>query len=166
MFPLFSQAKCHVKLSMMDDAFDVQYIGCAEEMDGIAPGLLKEEKSVASVFSRVWDNQKKKWQSVKTELSLPKGFKEEHGRAIIAFPDDDFHSELNKAVRGAGTSRTHYMAHFQFKAFHYYLTKTVTQSYMDHLASLARSNNAQFNTVKCKGTCLDQGFSIYLCSQN
>ncbi|XP_043382843.1 ecto-ADP-ribosyltransferase 5-like isoform X4 [Chelonia mydas] len=53
----------------------------------------------------------------------PSGFKDEHGRAIIAYTDNDFHSELNAAVRGAGTSRAHYMASFHFKAFHYYLTR-------------------------------------------
>ncbi|XP_034615144.1 ecto-ADP-ribosyltransferase 5-like isoform X2 [Trachemys scripta elegans] len=119
------QAKCQVELSMMDDAFDDQYIGCAEKMDGIAPGLLEKEKSMSSVFSRVWESSEGKWQSIKTELSLPKGFKDEHGRAIIAYTDNDFHSELNAAVRGAGTSRAHYMASFQFKAFHYYLTRAL-----------------------------------------
>nr|XP_032648842.1 ecto-ADP-ribosyltransferase 5-like isoform X8 [Chelonoidis abingdonii] len=117
------QAKCQVELSMMDDAFDDQYIGCDEEMDGIAPELLEKEKSMSSVFSRVWENSGKKWELVKKKISLPRGFKDEHGRAIIAYTDNDFHSELNAAVREAGTSRAHYMASFQFKAFHYYLTR-------------------------------------------
>ncbi|XP_044879370.1 ecto-ADP-ribosyltransferase 5-like isoform X1 [Mauremys mutica] len=119
------QAQCQVELSMMDDAFDDQYIGCAEKMDGIAPKLLEEEKSMSSMFSTVWENSGEKWQSIKPELSLPKDFKDEHGRAIVAYTDNDFHSELNKAVRGNGTSRAHYMANFQFKAFHYYLTRAL-----------------------------------------
>ncbi|XP_039362468.1 ecto-ADP-ribosyltransferase 5-like [Mauremys reevesii] len=119
------QAQCQVELSMMDDAFDDQYIGCAEKMDGIAPELLEKEKSMSSVFSTVWENSGGKWQSIKPELSLPKDFKDEHGRAIIAYTDNYFHSELNKAVRGNGTSRAHYMASFQFKAFHYYLTRAL-----------------------------------------
>nr|XP_008170970.1 ecto-ADP-ribosyltransferase 5-like isoform X2 [Chrysemys picta bellii] len=117
------QAKCQVELSMMDDAFDDQYIGCAEEMAGIAPGLLEKEKSMSSVFSRVWENSEQKWELVKKKIPLPTGFKDEHGRAIIAYTDDDFHRELNAAVREAGISRAHYMASFQFKAFHYYLTR-------------------------------------------
>uniref|UniRef100_A0A8C3XTU4 NAD(P)(+)--arginine ADP-ribosyltransferase n=1 Tax=Chelydra serpentina TaxID=8475 RepID=A0A8C3XTU4_CHESE len=118
---------CQVELSMMPDAFDDQYIGCAEETDGIAPELLKEEKSKSSVFSRVWENSEKKWELVKKKISLPTGFKDAHGRAIIAYSDDDFHSELNEAVRENGTSRARYMAHFQFKfkAFHYYLTRAL-----------------------------------------
>nr|XP_005313719.1 ecto-ADP-ribosyltransferase 5-like [Chrysemys picta bellii]XP_042703444.1 ecto-ADP-ribosyltransferase 5-like [Chrysemys picta bellii] len=119
------QAKCQVELSMMDDAFDDQYIECAEEMDGIAPELLKEEKFMPSVFSRVWENSEQKWELVKKKIPLPTGFKDEHGRAIIAYTDNDFHSELNAAVRENGTSRAHYMASFQFKAFHYYLTRAL-----------------------------------------
>ncbi|XP_039361865.1 ecto-ADP-ribosyltransferase 5-like isoform X2 [Mauremys reevesii] len=119
------QAQCQVELSMMDDAFDDQYIGCAERMDGIAPELLEKEKSTSSVFSTVWENSGEKWKLVKKEISLPTGFKDEHGRAIIAYTDNDFHSELNAAVREAGISRAHYMASFQFKAFHYYLTRAL-----------------------------------------
>ncbi|XP_065271686.1 ecto-ADP-ribosyltransferase 5-like [Emys orbicularis] len=119
------QAKCQVELSMMPDAFDDQYIGCAEEMAGIAPELLEKEKSMSSVFSRVWENSEQKWELVKKEISLPTGFEDEHGRAIIAYTDNDFHSELNAAVRENGISRAHYMASFQFKAFHYYLTRAL-----------------------------------------
>ncbi|XP_050796298.1 ecto-ADP-ribosyltransferase 5-like isoform X1 [Gopherus flavomarginatus] len=118
-----TEAKCQEELSMMSDAFDDQYIGCAEEMDGIAPELLEKEKSKSSLFRTVWENAEKEWECVKKEISLPKGFKDEYGRAIVAYTDNDFHSELNAAVRGAGTSRAHYMASFQFKAFHYYLTR-------------------------------------------
>uniref|UniRef100_A0A8C3SFP7 NAD(P)(+)--arginine ADP-ribosyltransferase n=1 Tax=Chelydra serpentina TaxID=8475 RepID=A0A8C3SFP7_CHESE len=116
-----SQTRCRadpqqcVELSMMDDAFDDQYMGCAEEMDEIAPGLLGNETSKSSVFSTVWEKSKLKWERVKKEISL----------AIIAYTDNGFHSQLNAAVREAGTSRAHYMASFQFKAFHYYLTRAL-----------------------------------------
>ncbi|XP_074917965.1 ecto-ADP-ribosyltransferase 5-like [Chelonoidis abingdonii] len=119
------QAKCQVELSMMPDAFDDQYIGCAEEMDEIVSELLEKEKSMSSLFRTVWENAEKEWECVKKEISLPKGFEDEYGRAIVAYTDNDFHSELNAAVRGAGTSRAHYMASFHFKAFHYYLTRAL-----------------------------------------
>ncbi|XP_067395146.1 ecto-ADP-ribosyltransferase 5-like [Emydura macquarii macquarii] len=119
------QAKCQVELSMMPDAFDDQYIGCEVEMDECAPELLMEEMSMSTSLSRVWENSEQTWQSVKTKLSLPSGFKDEHGRAIIAYTDNDFHSELNQAVRENGKSRTDYMDNFQFKAFHYYLTRAL-----------------------------------------
>ncbi|KAG6922053.1 ADP-ribosyltransferase 2b [Chelydra serpentina] len=63
------QAKCQVELSMMDDAFDDQYIGCVKEMDGIAPGLLRNETSKSSVFSSVWEDSKLKWERVKKDFS-------------------------------------------------------------------------------------------------
>uniref|UniRef100_A0A8C0J0A2 NAD(P)(+)--arginine ADP-ribosyltransferase n=1 Tax=Chelonoidis abingdonii TaxID=106734 RepID=A0A8C0J0A2_CHEAB len=113
------------QLSMMPDAFDDQYIGCAEEMDEIVSELLEKEKSMSSLFRTVWENAEKEWECVKKEISLPKGFEDEYGRAIVAYTDNDFHSELNAAVRGAGTSRAHYMASFHFKAFHYYLTRAL-----------------------------------------
>ncbi|XP_074836708.1 ecto-ADP-ribosyltransferase 5-like [Carettochelys insculpta] len=119
------QAKRQVQLDLVLDAFDDQYLRCAEEMDDIAPALLEEEKSKSSRFSQVWKNSEIKWPSVKTGISLPAGFKDEYGIAIIAYTDNDFHSALNKAVRENGKSQARYMARFQFKAFHYYLTRAL-----------------------------------------
>ncbi|XP_067414529.1 ecto-ADP-ribosyltransferase 5-like [Emydura macquarii macquarii] len=119
------QDTCQVQLSMMPDAFDDQYIGCEVEMDGRAPGLLMEEMSMSTLLSTVWKNSEQKWQSVKTKLSLPSGFKDEHGRAIVAYTDNAFHGELNQAVRENGKSPADYMDKFHFKAFHYYLTRAL-----------------------------------------
>nr|XP_025037439.1 ecto-ADP-ribosyltransferase 5-like [Pelodiscus sinensis] len=106
-------------------AFDDQYIGCANKMDEIVPGLLEKEKPMSSRLRMVWETSEKKWQEVKTKLPLPTGFKDEHGRAIVAYTDNDFHEEFNHAVKSTGTSRDNYMEHFQFKAFHYYLTRAL-----------------------------------------
>ncbi|XP_067414945.1 ecto-ADP-ribosyltransferase 5-like [Emydura macquarii macquarii] len=138
------QATCQVKLSMMPDAFDDQYIGCEVEMDGRAPGLLEKEKSMSTRFSTVWKNSEQTWQSVKTKLSLPPGFFDEHGRAIIAYTDNDFHKELNQAVREIGKSPADYMDKFHFKAFHYYLTRA--------LRLLRGSCGVMYNTTVYRGT--------------
>uniref|UniRef100_A0A8C8SBX0 NAD(P)(+)--arginine ADP-ribosyltransferase n=1 Tax=Pelusios castaneus TaxID=367368 RepID=A0A8C8SBX0_9SAUR len=119
------KAKCQVELDMMPDAFDDQYIGCEREMDGIAPGLLEIEKSNSSQFRTAWENSEEQWQNVKTKISLPPGFKDEYGRAIITYSDNDFHAELNWAVRKNGKSRADYMDNFHLKAFHYYLTRAL-----------------------------------------
>ncbi|XP_067413609.1 ecto-ADP-ribosyltransferase 5-like [Emydura macquarii macquarii] len=119
------QDTCQVQLSMMPDAFDDQYIGCEVEMDGRAPGLLEKEMSMSTSLSTVWEKSEQTWQSVKTKLSLPSGFKDEHGRAIIAYTDNALHEELNQAVRENGKSRADYMDNFHFKAFHYYLTRAL-----------------------------------------
>uniref|UniRef100_A0A8C8SBN2 NAD(P)(+)--arginine ADP-ribosyltransferase n=1 Tax=Pelusios castaneus TaxID=367368 RepID=A0A8C8SBN2_9SAUR len=114
-----------IRLDMMPDAFDDQYIGCEREMDGIAPGLLEIEKSNSSQFRTAWENSEEQWQNVKTKISLPPGFKDEYGRAIITYSDNDFHAELNWAVRKNGKSRADYMDNFHLKAFHYYLTRAL-----------------------------------------
>ncbi|XP_053874955.1 ecto-ADP-ribosyltransferase 5-like [Malaclemys terrapin pileata] len=118
-----TQAKLQIELDMMPDAFDDQYIGCAEEMAGIAPVLLEKEKSMSKMLRDVWENATEKWEEVKTKISLPSGFQDEYGRTIIAYTDKRFSSEFNKAVRENGKSRAYYNESFQFKASHYYLTR-------------------------------------------
>nr|XP_006110223.1 ecto-ADP-ribosyltransferase 5-like [Pelodiscus sinensis] len=114
-----------VELNLVPDAVDDQYIGCANKMDGVVPGLLEKEKSMSSRFSMVWETSEEKWQEVKTKLPLPTGFKDEHGRAIVAYTDNAFYRVFNDAVKSTGTSRDNYMTSFHFKAFHYYLTRAL-----------------------------------------
>ncbi|XP_006111833.2 ecto-ADP-ribosyltransferase 5-like [Pelodiscus sinensis] len=126
-----AQAQHVHNLSMVPDAFDDQYIGCVEVMDVIAPELLEVEMSYSSLFSMVWKTAIEKWKDMKTKVSLPGGFGDEHGQAIIAYSDkykynnEVFQRIFNEAVRGAGTSQADYMANFQFKALHYYLTRAL-----------------------------------------
>ncbi|KAM9170805.1 T-cell ecto-ADP-ribosyltransferase 2-like isoform 2-T4 [Pangshura tecta] len=122
------QAKCQVNLSMMDDAFDDQYLRCDEDMDKIAAELILSEMSP---FSPMWKNAIDKWNSVKKTLSLPNGFKDEYGVAIVAYTDPNpyngknFPTTFNDAVSGTNRSRAASMANFQFQAFHYYLTRAL-----------------------------------------
>uniref|UniRef100_K7EX16 NAD(P)(+)--arginine ADP-ribosyltransferase n=1 Tax=Pelodiscus sinensis TaxID=13735 RepID=K7EX16_PELSI len=112
-------------MDMVPDAFDDQYIGCAKEMDGKVPGLLEKEKPMSLLFRTVWDASEGNWQKVKPDLSLPPDFKDEHGRAIVAYTDNAFYRVFNDAVKSTGTSRDNYMTSFHFKAFHYYLTRAL-----------------------------------------
>ncbi|XP_065279817.1 ecto-ADP-ribosyltransferase 3-like [Emys orbicularis] len=123
------QAKCQVELSMMDDAFDDQYIVCAEEMHGIAHKLIQPEMSP---FSPLWEKATENWNRVKTTITRPSNVEDEYGIALVAYtgstPQDNgeaFSTTFNKAVESAGTSHADYMAKFQFKAFHYYLTRAL-----------------------------------------
>uniref|UniRef100_A0A674IC01 NAD(P)(+)--arginine ADP-ribosyltransferase n=1 Tax=Terrapene triunguis TaxID=2587831 RepID=A0A674IC01_9SAUR len=118
-------------LNMMEDAFDDQYLGCAKEMEKKAPELLEKEKSMSSVFSRVWENAHKKWENVKSSSPL-RNYEDKYGIALAAYTDstpqdngEAFSTTFNEAVESAGTSRAYYMAHFRFKAFHYYLTRAL-----------------------------------------
>ncbi|XP_067414530.1 ecto-ADP-ribosyltransferase 5-like [Emydura macquarii macquarii] len=117
--------KCQVELSMCPDSFDDQYIGCEEEMDGRAPGLLEKELSNSQPFRAAWENSSNHWQNVKTKLSLPRGFKDEHGRAIIVYTDRAFYPVFAKEERKVWMSPAEYRDNFQFKALHYYLTRAL-----------------------------------------
>ncbi|CAM5074730.1 unnamed protein product [Eretmochelys imbricata] len=123
------QVTCQSVLDMAYDAFDDRYIGCTEDMENIIKSkLLRKEKSTHKVFSKRWEAAKKQWNEKKKNLSLPKGFKDENGIAILAYTSGNqisLHKEFNKAVREAGKSRTYYLKHFPFKALHFYLTRAL-----------------------------------------
>ncbi|XP_075775790.1 ecto-ADP-ribosyltransferase 5-like [Pelodiscus sinensis] len=120
-----------VELNMMRDAFDDQYIGCAEKMERSASALLAEEKSKSSHLDDVWGKATVKWEEVKRNIPLPRNFRDEYGIAIVAytyssgFYNKYFSTEFNLAVKENGKSRDDYMNNFQFKAFHYYLTRAL-----------------------------------------
>ncbi|XP_065437919.1 ecto-ADP-ribosyltransferase 5-like isoform X2 [Chrysemys picta bellii] len=123
------QVNCQPVLDMAFNAFDDQYIGCTEVMENIIKSkLLRQEKSRHKVFSKRWEAAKKQWNNNKKNLSLPRGFKDENGIAILAYTSGGeipLYQEFNKAVREAGKSRAYYLKHFPFKALHFYLTRAL-----------------------------------------
>ncbi|XP_039361747.1 ecto-ADP-ribosyltransferase 5-like isoform X1 [Mauremys reevesii] len=125
-----SQVRCQqsVQLGMAPDSFDDQYTGCTEEMEtDIAPRLLEEEKARHPLLGSMWGNLSAVWAIKKKRLSVPEGFRDEHGIAILVYTDSSkpLYWELNKAVKEAGVSRDNYMSNFHFKALHYYLTRAL-----------------------------------------
>ncbi|KYO36955.1 ecto-ADP-ribosyltransferase 5-like [Alligator mississippiensis] len=116
-----------VEITMMPDAFDDQYIGCTKEMEKAAPELMEDEMNKHRLLKTVWKISKRKWEIVNKSIGwdLPRGFKEEHGRAVIAYTYSGFNKDLNQAVRESGRSLDTYKSHFHFKAFHYYLTRAL-----------------------------------------
>ncbi|XP_034636736.1 ecto-ADP-ribosyltransferase 5-like [Trachemys scripta elegans] len=123
------QVNCQPVLDMACDAFDDQYIGCTEDMENIIKSeLLWKEKSTHKMFSKTWEAAEKKWNTRKKNLSLPRGFKDENGIAILAYTrggKKPLYQDFNKAVREAGKSRAYYLKHFPFKALHFYLTRAL-----------------------------------------
>ncbi|XP_039356091.1 ecto-ADP-ribosyltransferase 5-like isoform X1 [Mauremys reevesii] len=119
---------CHPVLDMACNAFDDQYIGCTEDMENIIKSkLLQQEKSRHKLFNKTWEAAKNQW-NMKKNLSLPVGFKDENGIAILAYTrggNVPLYPEFNKAVREAGKSRAYYLKHFPFKALHFYLTRAL-----------------------------------------
>ncbi|XP_007947223.1 ecto-ADP-ribosyltransferase 3 [Orycteropus afer afer] len=124
------QVKAEI-LDMADNAFDDEYLKCADRMEiKYVPQLLKEEKASHELLETVWENAKAKWEVRKTQLFLPMNFKDNHGIALMAYisqaqEQTPFYHMFNEAVKMAGQSREDYIYSFQFKALHFYLTRAL-----------------------------------------
>ncbi|XP_012996966.1 ecto-ADP-ribosyltransferase 3 isoform X2 [Cavia porcellus] len=124
------QMKAEV-LDMADNVFDDEYLKCTDRMEmKYVPQLLKEEKTSHQLLETVWENAKAKWEARKTQLSLPTNFKDNHGIALMAYISEAqeetlFYHLFNEAAKLAGQSRKDYIYGFQFKAFHFYLTRAL-----------------------------------------
>lgn len=118
-------------LDMADNAFDDEYLTCTDRMEiKYVPQLLQEEKASHQLLADVWENAKAKWEVQKTQIFLPKSFKDDHGIALMAYifeaqEQTHFYHLFSEAVKMAGQSRKDYIYGFQFKAFHFYLTKAL-----------------------------------------
>ncbi|KAM6177566.1 ecto-ADP-ribosyltransferase 3 isoform 3-T3 [Erethizon dorsatum] len=118
-------------LDMADNVFDDEYLKCTDRMEmKYVPQLLKEEKASHQLLETVWENAKAKWEARKTQLFLPTSFKDSHGIALMAYISEAqeqtlFYHLFNEAVKLAGQSRKEYIYGFQFKAFHFYLTRAL-----------------------------------------
>uniref|UniRef100_A0A2K6TKP5 NAD(P)(+)--arginine ADP-ribosyltransferase n=2 Tax=Saimiri boliviensis TaxID=27679 RepID=A0A2K6TKP5_SAIBB len=124
------QVKAEV-LDMADNAFDDEYLKCTDRMEiKYVPQLLNEEKASHQQLDTVWENAKAKWEARKTQILLPMNFKDNHGIALLAYISEaqeqtPFYHLFNDAVKMAGQSREDYIYGFQFKAFHFYLTRAL-----------------------------------------
>uniref|UniRef100_A0A8C0KEP5 NAD(P)(+)--arginine ADP-ribosyltransferase n=1 Tax=Canis lupus dingo TaxID=286419 RepID=A0A8C0KEP5_CANLU len=116
---------------MADNAFDDEYLKCTDRMEvKYVPQLLKEEKASHQLLKNVWENAEAKWKAQKTHIFLPMSFKDNHGIALMAYVSEaqrqtPFYHMFSEAVKTAGLSRKDYIYDFQFKAFHFYLTKAL-----------------------------------------
>lgn len=108
------------RLDMAEDAFDDQYVGCIKEMEAKAPQLLEEELKVNKNLSRDWKEAKIEWERIKNKIDSSKRLSDFHGIALVAYTGN-ISIEFNKAVRNF----RHNADKFQFKAFHYYLTRAL-----------------------------------------
>ncbi|XP_062963718.1 ecto-ADP-ribosyltransferase 3 isoform X2 [Cynocephalus volans] len=118
-------------LDMADNAFDDEYLKCTDRMETkYIPQLLKEEKASHQLLETVWENATAKWEARKTQIFLPTSFQDNHGIALMAYisaaqEQTPFYHLFNDAVMTAGQSRKDYIYSFQFKAFHFYLTRAL-----------------------------------------
>ncbi|XP_045645852.1 ecto-ADP-ribosyltransferase 3 isoform X5 [Ursus americanus] len=118
-------------LDMADNAFDDEYQKCTGRMEvKYVPQLLKEEKASHQLLKDVWKSAETKWEARKTRIVVPESFKDNHGIALMAYVSEGqaqtpFYHMFSEAVKTAGLSRKDYVYDFQFKAFHFYLTKAL-----------------------------------------
>uniref|UniRef100_A0A8C2PJQ4 NAD(P)(+)--arginine ADP-ribosyltransferase n=1 Tax=Capra hircus TaxID=9925 RepID=A0A8C2PJQ4_CAPHI len=114
-------------LDLAPDTFDDSYVGCSEEMEDVAVPLLQREMAHHTWLRVAWETAEKYWEQKSPGLSLPPGFKTEHGIAIVLYTNSSntLHQKLNEAVRTGGGSWESYMNQFHFKALHFYLTRAL-----------------------------------------
>lgn len=108
------------KLDMAYNAFDDQYKGCTELMHKKAPQLLKKELEVNEKFKKEWEKAQKRWEEIKSHADSSKQLSDFEGTALVAYTGK-IATDFNKAVR----EFRQYPQNFQFKAFHYYLTRAL-----------------------------------------
>lgn len=68
------------ELGVTDNAFDDQYEGCNEEMEELAPQLLKELE-VNRKLRDEWGEAKKKWEEIKNKINSSEQLNDFQGTA-------------------------------------------------------------------------------------
>ncbi|XP_013209801.1 ecto-ADP-ribosyltransferase 5 isoform X2 [Microtus ochrogaster] len=121
------QAVPILPLSLVPDTFDDAYVGCSGEMEERAGLLLEEEMARHALLRESWEAAREAWAHRRHMLTLPPGFKAQHGIAVMVYTNSSntLYWELNQAVRTGGGSRDLYMRRFPFKALHFYLTQAL-----------------------------------------
>lgn len=96
-------------------------------MEEKAKLLLKKEMADHALLRESWETAQKAWEKKRPRLTLPPGFRSQHGIAIMVYTNlsNTLYRELNQAVRTGGVSRESYMKDFPFKALHFYLTRAL-----------------------------------------
>uniref|UniRef100_A0A8C2MP10 NAD(P)(+)--arginine ADP-ribosyltransferase n=1 Tax=Cricetulus griseus TaxID=10029 RepID=A0A8C2MP10_CRIGR len=94
------QAVPILPLSLVPDTFDDAYVGCSEEMDEKAGLLLKEEMARHPLLRESWEAAQEAWEHRRHMLTLPPGFRAQHGIAIMVYTNSSntLYWELNQAA--------------------------------------------------------------------
>ncbi|CAJ0925411.1 unnamed protein product [Ranitomeya imitator] len=127
--PLMAVYSGTFKITYNPDIFDDQYIGCSGKLEDLMPKVLQKEKANKQ-FKDAWINATEQWEDIKDYLTLPEGFEDEHGIALLTFTNkypegNPIYQQLNGNLTIAGASRKDYMEKFHFKALHFYLTRAL-----------------------------------------
>uniref|UniRef100_G3TWG9 NAD(P)(+)--arginine ADP-ribosyltransferase n=1 Tax=Loxodonta africana TaxID=9785 RepID=G3TWG9_LOXAF len=142
---------CNAKLDLANDTFDDQYEGCAEEMEGKSPQLLKEELEANQYLKTEWEKAEQRWKQIKNIVSYSKQFNDFHGTAIVAYTGD-IATKFNRAVREFCQNPDN----FQFKAFLYYLTRAPQLLNPGKCYTVYRGCKSKFNYSGKGNVCFGQ----------
>ncbi|XP_078013111.1 ecto-ADP-ribosyltransferase 5-like isoform X2 [Phascolarctos cinereus] len=115
-----------IYMSLEPNAFDDQYMGCEMDMMKKAKELLAEERKIDPQLNDVWEKAEKTRKNLPLDLN-GKSIGEPFEISVIAYTDYEipFYRKFNNKVRTCCTSKDDYMKSFQFKAFHFYLTRAI-----------------------------------------
>lgn len=107
---------------MATTSFDDQYNGCVDRMQDKV-GELDD----FNADSEAWKNAEAKWNETKASLSVPEGFRAEYAITTLAYTQlNTLISKIfNWEVESRGESEEYYLKNFNFKTFHFYLTRAI-----------------------------------------
>ncbi|XP_066478060.1 GPI-linked NAD(P)(+)--arginine ADP-ribosyltransferase 1 [Tiliqua scincoides] len=115
-----------VALDMALTSFDDQYKGCAEVMEAELEELNHTEFVSNRVYADAWERATTLWSERRDAMVVPPGLRPEHAIAVMAYTvQGSFHRDFNTAVREAGRTRDFYFNRFNFKTFHFLLTRAL-----------------------------------------
>ncbi|XP_053266313.1 erythroblast NAD(P)(+)--arginine ADP-ribosyltransferase-like [Podarcis raffonei] len=112
-----------LKLDMALNSFDDQYEGCEQMMEKKIAQLNQTELLKNKIYANAW----KLAANLRDDSKWPRNLKPEYAAAIMAytFEDPKLYPDFNAAVREAGKSKEHYRNNFNFKTFHFLLTRAL-----------------------------------------
>ncbi|XP_033020897.1 erythroblast NAD(P)(+)--arginine ADP-ribosyltransferase-like, partial [Lacerta agilis] len=110
-------------LDMSLDSFDDQYEGCEQTMEKMIARLNQTELLKNKIYAKAW----KLAANLRDGSKWPRNLKPEYAAAILAytFEEPKLYPDFNAAVRKAGKSKEHYRNNFDFKTFHFLLTRAL-----------------------------------------
>ncbi|XP_067326687.1 erythroblast NAD(P)(+)--arginine ADP-ribosyltransferase-like [Anolis sagrei] len=111
-----------VPLTMAPDSYDDQYSGCSSAVENKLMDTSTD--GFNTTYHSVWENAANHWKKIKGSFTLPSGFKDDYGIAIIAYTNVryDLYTKFNIEILTGGQS---YKSSFHFKSFHFLLTKAI-----------------------------------------
>ncbi|XP_072895025.1 erythroblast NAD(P)(+)--arginine ADP-ribosyltransferase-like [Hemitrygon akajei] len=113
-----------ITLSMMENSAAYVYTH-SDESDMLAIEYLAKECEINETLDDAWTKavEKRKTDPRLSKVPVPRGLKEEHVVAIIAYTlETELYSQFNAALRLYGTNDSVYAEKFPFKSFQYLLS--------------------------------------------